>query len=63
MSKVVKCDPALLQLGDQVVIATKSWTLQGKEGPDHTGTYDLYLGNTNGEQIATIAHDPVTIIM
>ena len=61
--KEVKIEPGLLQMGDQVVIANKTWTLSSVSGPDRLGTYDLYLHDNNGNPTATIAYEPVTIIM
>lgn len=63
MSKAVKIDPSQLQMGDQVVVANKTWTLQSVVGPDRIGTYDLYLSDNEGHATATIATEPVTIIM
>ena len=61
--KAVKLDPALLQMGDQVVIQDKVWTLSTTLGPDLHGTYDLFLHDRDGNGKATIANEPVTIIM
>jgi hypothetical protein len=63
MSKVVKCDPSQLQMGDQVIVANKTWTLQSLNGPDRIGTYDLYLSDNEGHTTATFTTEPVTIIM
>jgi hypothetical protein len=63
MSKAVKIDPSLLQMGDQVVVANKTWTLQSVLGPDRIGTYDLFLSDNEGHHTATITTEPVTIIM
>ena len=63
MSKAVKIDPSLLQMGDQVIVANKTWTLQSVLGPDRIGTYDLFLADNEGHHTTTITTEPVIIIM
>jgi hypothetical protein len=50
-------------MGDQVIVANKTWTLQSVVGPDRIGTYDLFLSDSDGHSTATITTEPVTIIM
>ena len=36
-------DPANLQLGDPVIIDKDQGTIRIVDGPDHNGTFDIYL--------------------
>jgi len=57
-----KVDPALIQLGDNVVINKEVWTLSSMQGPDSRGTYDAYLFNSSGMKHEVIS-EPITIIV
>jgi hypothetical protein len=57
-----KIDPALVQLGDKVVINKEVWALSSLQGPDSHGTYDAYLINQTGMKHEVIT-DAITIIV
>lgn len=57
-----KIDPALVQLGDSVVINKEIWSLNSLQGPDSHGAYDAYLVNQTGMKHAVIT-EPITIIV
>ena len=44
----VTIDPVMLQLGDPVIIGSDMGTVRAVEGPDHNGTFDVYLDNGCG---------------
>ena len=44
----VTIDPVMLQLGDPVIIDKDMGTVRAVEGPDHNGTFDVYLDNDCG---------------
>jgi len=58
----VSIDPANLQLGDPVIIDKDQGTIRIVDGPDHNGTFDIYLDNGYGG-CHKIVRDPVQLIV
>jgi len=44
----ITIDPVMLQMGDPVIIDKDSGTVRAVDGPDHNGTFDIYLDNSSG---------------
>ena len=53
--------PDKVQFGDRVFLNGETLIVKDIEGPDHNGTYDLYL--TDGEKaIHKVVTDPIAIV-
>jgi hypothetical protein len=53
--------PDKVQFGDRVSFNGETMIVKGIEGPDHLGTYDLYL--TDGSKdVHSVVTDPIVLV-
>lgn len=56
--------PSALAFGDQVVINKHLCVVKAVEGPDSTGTYDVYAHNeATGEDVRAIVTEAITLAL
>jgi hypothetical protein len=58
----ITIDPVMLQMGDPVIIDKDSGTVRAVDGPDHNGTFDIYLNTSNGS-CHKIVRDVVRLVI
>lgn len=63
MSKEVPVQAKHLQVGDTLVTRHQPGTVVAIDGPDHIGTYDVFVQDNLGNRHMEIVTDVVTIIM
>ena len=63
MNTLHKVRPNELLCGDRILIKDHTWIITNIIGPDHIGTFDLYLKDDYGNQKMVLVTEPVTILM
>lgn len=61
MSKIVPCQAKHLQVGDTLVSRHEPAIIYAIDGPDHIGTYDVFVQDNDGNRHMEIVTDIVTI--
>lgn len=60
---VGKVSPALLQMGDTIVVNQQPVVVNYVDGPDTHGAYDVYTLDKSGNPHQTIITDTVTLVV